>query len=416
MDSSPESPVPVRSVSKMLGDWIAKLGWLWVDGQIAQISARPGAGTAFLTLRDTATDISLSITCPSALLTALSPPVAEGARVVVFCRPDFYVPRGRLSMRASDIRHVGVGELLARLERLRRVLEAEGLFAPDRKHALPFLPRCVGLVTGRGSAAEHDVLTVARRRWPEVAFEVRNVPVQGVQAVPRVVEALRSLDVAEEVDVIVLARGGGSVEDLLPFSDETLCRAVAACRTPVVSAIGHETDVPLVDHVADVRAATPTDAAKRVVPDARAEQQTVEQLRRRARLTLEARLARERRLLETIGSRPVLARPTEAIHGRGVEVSALRARALRTVQHRLAAAETDITHVLARVVALSPGATLARGYAVVQREDGHVVRSAHDVAEGDQLRLRLTDGAIPVRVSGSTDRRTVARRDGESHD
>jgi len=381
----------------MIGQYIDRLGWLWVDGQVAQLDVR--AATAYVTLRDTATEISLPVTCSPALLTALSPPVKPGARVVVWCHPEFFIPRGRLSMRATDIRHVGVGELLARLERLRRVLEAEGLFASSRKRPLPFLPRTVGLITGRGSAAEHDVLSVARQRWPQVAFEVRNVPVQGVQAVPRVVAALRELDAAAEVDVIVLARGGGSVEDLLPFSDETLCRAVAACRTPVVSAIGHETDVPLVDHVADVRAATPTDAAKRIVPDAGAEQRSIEGLRRRARQSLESRLVRDRRLLDGLRSRPVLARPTEGIRLRRSEVTALRDRAARTVGHRLDAAETDISHALARVVALSPAATLARGYAVVQSADGHVVRSAHSVAEGDTLRVRLTDGALRVVVS-----------------
>ena len=209
--------------------------------------------------------MSLPVTCAVRLLEAAS--IREGAHVVVHAKAQIWAGRGSLSFAADQIRQVGVGELLAQLEHLRRVLTAEGLFAADRKRPLPFLPRRVGVVCGRASAAEHDVVENARRRWPAVQFRLLEVAVQGTNAVPEVTGALAALDQDPEVDVIVVTRGGGSLEDLLPFSTEALIRAVAACRTPVVSAIGHESDVPLLDLVADVRASTPTDAAKRVVPD-----------------------------------------------------------------------------------------------------------------------------------------------------
>ncbi|MGH8828561.1 MAG: exodeoxyribonuclease VII large subunit, partial [Jiangellaceae bacterium] len=267
LETSADKPAPVRVISQLIGQWIGRLGFVWVEGQVAQLSRRPGMQTAFLTLRDPAADLSLPVTCPVAVLDALDAPLSEGARVVVHAKPSWYFTRGTLSLAATELRTVGLGDLLARLERLRKILAAEGLFAAERKLPLPFLPRVIGLICGRDSKAEHDVLENARRRWPGVRFRVEPVAVQGLSAVSQVMEALRVLDRDPEVDVVIVARGGGSVEDLLPFSDEALVRAVAAVRTPVVSAIGHESDTPLLDLVADYRASTPTDAAKRVVPD-----------------------------------------------------------------------------------------------------------------------------------------------------
>ncbi|HEY0698518.1 MAG TPA: exodeoxyribonuclease VII large subunit, partial [Micromonospora sp.] len=304
--SSPEEPWPVRVVSQKVSAWISRLGWVWVDGQVAQISRRPGASTVFLTLRDPSADLSLTVTTNRDVLDSGAPGLAEGARVVLHARPEFYAARGTLSLRADEIRQVGLGELLARLEKLKKLLAAEGLFDRVRKRRPPFLPNRVGLVTGRGPAAERDVLTNARRRWPAVEFRTVNVAVQGPTAVPQIVDALRVLDADPEVDVIVLARGGGSVEDLLPFSDEALCRAVFACRTPVVSAIGHESDAPLVDYVADVRASTPTDAAKRIVPDLAEESRLIRQARQRLDRAVIGLLDREAHRLESIRSRPVL--------------------------------------------------------------------------------------------------------------
>src|SRR5256714_83874 len=279
--STPEQPWPVRVVSQKLSAWIARLGWFWVDGQVAQIPRRPGTTTVFLTLRDPSADLSLTVTTNRDVLDAGAPELADGARIVVHARPEFYAARGTLSLRADEVRRVGVGELLARIEHLKKLLAAEGLFDRARKRRLPFLPNRIGLITGRASAAERDVLTNTRRRWPAVDFRIVNVPVQGPSAVPQIVDALAVLDRDESVDVIVLARGGGSFEDLLPFSDEALCRAVFASRTPVVSAVGHETDAPLVDYVADARASTPTDAAKRLVPDFTEEVRVVGQARQR---------------------------------------------------------------------------------------------------------------------------------------
>ncbi len=388
--SSAEQPLPVRTVARLIGDWVNRLGRVWVEGQITQIGRSPG--TVFLTLRDPVADVSLSVTCPRAVAEAL--PLEEGSRVVIDAKPGFYLTRGTLSLVAHEIRPVGVGELLARIERLKVLLGQEGLFAADRKRPLPFLPGVVGLITGRASAAERDVLENARRRWPAVRFEIKNVAVQGHLAVEQCIDAVRALD--GKVDVIIIARGGGSVEDLLPFSDEALLRAVAHCRTPVVSAIGHEPDTPLLDLVADVRCSTPTDAGKRVVPDVREEAQRITMLRDRARRVVVGTVDREQhRLLQAL-SRPVLAEPGRLVGDRRHEVEALVDRASRCITHQLERTQADLTHTLARVVALSPQATLDRGYAVVQLPDGAVVRDADDVVLGEALKVRLAKGELRV--------------------
>jgi exodeoxyribonuclease VII large subunit len=398
--STPEQPWPVRVVSQKISAWIARLGWVWVDGQVAQITRRPGAQVVFLTLRDPSADLSITVTTNRDVLDLGAPNLAEGARVVLHARPEFFAGRGSLSLRADEIRQVGVGELLARIERLKKALHAEGLFDPRRKRRLPFLPGGVGLVTGRSSAAERDVLENARKRWPAVRFRVVPVAVQGPTAVPQIIDAIELLDRDPGIDVIILARGGGSVEDLLPFSDEALCRAVFAATTPVVSAIGHETDTPLVDYVADVRASTPTDAAKRVVPDLADEVRTLGVARARLDRAIGNLLDREAHRLEALRSRPVLDRPELLVDARAVEVVALRERAGRVLGHRLDRAGTELTHTLARLRALSPAATLARGYAIVRHGDA-VLRDPAGVAPGDALRIRLADGELSATVSTS---------------
>ncbi|MGV9884508.1 exodeoxyribonuclease VII large subunit [Streptomyces sp. NPDC003006] len=399
LNTSADAPLPVGQVSRLIGSWIDRLGAVWVEGQITQLSRRPGAGVVFMTLRDPSHDISVSVTCYRQVFDAVADVVSEGARVVVHAKPEWYAPRGQLSLRAAEIRPVGVGELLARIEQLKKSLAAEGLFAPGRKKALPFLPQLIGLVTGRASAAERDVLENARHRWPAVRFEVRNVPVQGVHAVPQVVQAVKDLDALDEVDVIIVARGGGSVEDLLPFSDEQLIRAVASCRTPVVSAIGHEPDNPLLDHVADLRASTPTDAAKRVVPDVGEEYERVQALRERARRCMDAFLDREDRGLAHALARPCMEHPHRMVEEREEQVSALVDRTRRTLGHLLDRAASELTHTHARVVALSPAATLQRGYAVLQKVDGAVVRAPEEVGADEELRARVAEGEFTVRTA-----------------
>lgn len=400
LNTSAEAPLPVGEVSRLIGGWIDRLGAVWVEGQITQLSRRPGAGVVFLTLRDPSHDISVSVTCFRQVFDRIADVVTEGARVVVLAKPEWYAPRGQLSLRATEIRPVGIGELLVRLELLKKSLAAEGLFALDRKKPLPFLPQLVGLVCGRASAAERDVLENARRRWPAVRFEVRNTAVQGVHAVNQVVQAVKELDDLPDVDVIIVARGGGSVEDLLPFSDEQLIRTVAECRTPVVSAIGHEPDSPLLDLVADLRASTPTDAAKKVVPDVGEELDRVQQLRDRALRTVQGLLDREERGLAHALGRPSMQQPLRMVDERAAEVDALIGRSRRVLGHLLDRADSELAHTRARVVALSPAATLERGYAVLQRPDGHVVRSPADAgAPGDELRARVSEGEFTVRVA-----------------
>jgi exodeoxyribonuclease VII large subunit len=402
LESTAESPIPVRTVANAIGAWVAKLGRVWIEGQLTEISKRPGTNTCFLTLRDPIADISLQVTCPRAVVESVSPPLDHGARVAVWAKPEFYLRRGQLSLTAYEIRPIGVGELLARIERLKTLLGAEGLFADERKKPLPFLPRSVGLICGRGSAAERDVCENARRRWPAVQFVTEAVAVQGPYAVNEVIDALARLDKDPEVDVIVITRGGGSVEDLLPFSDEALCRAVSGCRTPVVSAIGHEQDNPLVDLVADWRASTPTDAGKRVVPDVAEELARITGLRDRARRTIVTRIDRETTGLAALRSRPVMRDPDALLRRHSDEISGLRDRSRRRFGAALDHAANDLEHTRARVIALSPAATLERGYAVVQRLDGSVVRDPAVLAAAEQLAVRVSGGRFDVTTSGGT--------------
>lgn len=401
LETSLEKPAPVRAIANAISGWIDRLGPVWVEGQVTQVSRRPGLATVFLTLRDSVADISVPVTCSRVLFDSMPAPVQEGASVVINARPSYYANRGTLSLQAREIRMVGLGELLARLEQRRQLLAAEGLFAQERKRALPTLPRRVGLVTAPKSGAERDVVENATRRWPAVAFEVAYAAMQGHRSAAEVIEAVRRLDAHPEVDVIVVARGGGSVEDLLPFSDEGLVRAVSAVRTPVVSAIGHEPDSPLLDLVADVRASTPTDAAKRVVPDMAQERGRVTEARARLRQAVWARLEREQHQLDAIRSRPVLAEPATLLDARAEELDDWRARIRRQLEWGLDRAADDVHHHRARVQALSPLATLQRGYSVLQDADGHVVTSVSGVVPGAALTVRVADGRIHTEATAT---------------
>lgn len=398
LETSPESPVPVRTVLQLVGGWIGRLGRVWVEGQIAECKKR--GSTVFLTLRDPVAAISVQVIFTRQVFEAASP--AEGARVVVFAKPDFNATRGSFALTGLEIRAVGIGELLARLDRLRRALAAEGLFSPERKRALPFLPGVIGLICGRESAARRDVQENAERRWPAVKFRIEQTAVQGPHAAGEVIAALRRLDEDAEVNVIVIARGGGSVEDLLPFSDEALLRAVAACRTPVVSAIGHEQDSPLLDYVADLRASTPTDAAKRIVPDVAEQQAQVGELRERARRCVLGWLDREQAWLAAIASRPALADPVREIERQAEQVTGFIQRARQSLDGSLARAGDDVAHTRARLLALSPASTLRRGYAIVQHADAAVVRAASEVAPGERLTVRFAEDQLTVRSAAAS--------------
>ena len=399
LETSAEKPVPVRVISEKLNEYIKRLGEIWVEGEISQLNDRAGSGMIYMRLRDPSVDMYLEVTCPRAVFKAMAP-MTENARVVIHSKVNFYMPTGRLSLSAKEIRQVGVGELLARLEALKKILAAEGLFAPERKKSLPFLPNKIGLICGRASAAEKDVKENAKRRWPAVRFETREVAVQGADAVIQVSAALRELDADPEVDVIIITRGGGSFEDLLPFSDEGLVRLAASCQKPIVSAIGHEQDAPLLDLVADLRASTPTDAAKRVVPDIQEELIRIRQLRDRADRKINDLVVLEMTKIVAFLQRPVMKDPIVMVTSREEIIDALTARSLASMRARLTRAYDEIAHTAARVRSLSPQATLDRGYSVVQKSDGTIVRSPESLSAGERLALRLAQGVAYATAEG----------------
>lgn len=396
-DTTAESPWPVRTLSVKISDYVDKMSPLWVEGQIVQLNRRPGAATAYVTLRDPEVDMSLSVTVRVNTLDAMGPGLQPGARVVVQAKPTFWTKRGTLHLDARQMRPVGVGDLLARLEHLKQLLRSEGLFDSSRKRPLPFLPHTIGLICGRASAAEKDVVENARRRWPAVQFEIRQVAVQGPGTVAEVSAALAELDAAPHVQVIVISRGGGGFEDLLPFSNEALVRAVAAARTPVVSAIGHDEDTPLLDFVADLRASTPTDAAKRVVPDLQQELHGLDALLRGAASALHRRLEVERGYLAQLRSRPVLVAPASMVTTRRGEINALTDRATYRLSHRVDRERDSITHLRDHLRALSPLQTLERGYAVVRHADGQIITDVDDVDAEEMLRVTVASGDFAVR-------------------
>lgn len=398
-DTSPERPWPVRHLSPKIGDYVAKLPAVWVEGQV--LNVKRWKHLVFLTLRDTDENMSLRATVPAAEVDALGTPFEDGARVVIHAKPQWWVKNGDLQLAGREVRTVGLGDLLARIEMLKSALAAEGLFDAERKQALPLLPRLVGLVCATQGDAEHDVVENAQRRWPAVRFEIRRVTVQGARAVPETIAAMRELDANPAVDVIVVARGGGSLEDLLPFSDETLVRAAAQLRTPLVSAIGHEKDSPLLDLVADFRASTPTDAGKRIVPDATQESAYLAGWLQLAAAAISAGIDRERRGLAGLRSRPVMAHPARMLDPHRSRLARLHTASGVALLGVLTRAETTAHALSAALRALSPQSTLDRGYAVVRDATGTVVRDATSLKAGDLLRLRLARGEAEAQVQSS---------------
>ena len=392
--TTPEtSPFSVRAISERIGSIIDSLSEVWIEGELSEINVRPGSPTIFMRLRDTSADMSISVRCYKNVFDAIAP-LETNARVVIRSKPTWWTKNGSLSFNISEIRQVGVGELMARLEALKNQLASEGFFDLDRKAPLPFLPNVVGLICGRNSDAGKDVVENAKRRWPSVQFEIREVAVANAAAVTEVSQALAELEADPRVDVIIITRGGGSFEDLLPFSDESLLRLVANCQTPIVSAIGHEKDSPLLDLVADWRASTPTDAGKRVVPDMEEELSRISNLADRADRYLTNRIEFEISRIAGFMNRQIMREPITIVNNRLEFVNGLIARSFRQMSGALAVASEEISGLRTQVRTLSPQATLDRGYSVIQKSDGQVVRKASEIKSGEKLRLRLAQGEV----------------------
>ena len=364
----------VASFNRGVAEWLTRLPTIWVEGEVTELRRQDRWQSVFLTLKDPDEGACLAVTMPRGQFDALRLDLSNGERVHVYGRPELFEARGDFRLRALSIERFGLGDHLAALERLKQKLAAEGFFEPGRKRPLPRLPRRIGLVTGNDAAAKKDVLASITARFPPARLLVAETYVQGPRAAPAIADALRAISEAPEIDVVVLARGGGSFEDLLPFSDERLVRAIAACPVPVVSAVGHEQDTPLSDLVADARASTPTAAARLVVPDL---------------ADLTARLERSRTALAT-GARRALERERRRLD---VSRDHLRRAPLLLVERRRAAVE----HSAGRLRALSPRATLDRGYAIV-RTAGTIVRSSSEVATGAQVDVELGTGGFGATV------------------
>ena len=390
--SSEQSPWPVSRLSATLKDWIERLGYLWIEGELASIKIGPS--NMFGELRDLQQENSVSIHSWS--VAKIPADLKQGDRVLALIKPAFWPKGGKLTMQVVEMRKVGLGELLERIERLRAQLTLEGLTAIERKQPLPFLPNKVGLITGKDSDAEKDVLQNARLRWPDVQFRVIHTLVQGDKAAPDVISAIKTLDTDPEVDVIIIARGGGSFLDLMVFSDENLVRTAANAKTPIVSAIGHENDRPVLDDVADLRASTPTDAAKRVVPDVEEERHKLIQSLQRIRLRVADYVSSQASLIEQLRSRPILANPHSFIETQEVELSRWLGAIRDRVSQQLEREGLGLIHLRQQVRSLSPQSTLDRGYSVVRDSAGHVISDAAKVAAGTKLQVRLAKGDLSV--------------------
>jgi exodeoxyribonuclease VII large subunit len=400
-ETSSEKPAPVRVVTEAIKEYLDRLGPIWIEGEISELNERSG-GMAFMRLRDTSADMSLSVMCYKTVLASVQP-LPANARVVIHAKASWYTKSGTLTMSAKEIRQVGVGELLARLEELKSALAKEGLFDADRKVALPRLPKKVGLICGRNTDAMKDVVENARRRWPAVEFEIREVAVQGSAAVVEVSQALAELEAMADVDVIIITRGGGSFEDLLPFSDESLVRLAGSCLTPIVSAIGHEKDSPLLDLVADYRASTPTDAAKRVVPDIAQEIADIDLIRQRLFRKVTHLLDFEFSTISHLTARPVMKDPMVIVSSRVDQISTARDRAARTMTALIDSEKRELKQVRAHLRSLSPQSTLDRGYSVATLEDGAIARDAAKIPAGAHLRVRLAKGSLEATVERRVD-------------
>jgi exodeoxyribonuclease VII large subunit len=392
----------VANVNRGLARRIDELQPLWVEGEIGDLRHNPNRGFVFLTLRDPGEGASLSVTMARWAFERLEPRPVEGQRVQVHGKVTLYDKRAELSLRADRIEPAGDGALLARIEEARRRLDADGLFDAGRKRQPPLWPRGIGLIAGHDAAAPLDVIRNARARLPSARFVLAETAVQGERAVPEILRALGALEARADIDVIVISRGGGSLEDLLPFSDEGLCRAIAACTTVVVTAVGHERDVPLCDLVADRRASTPTDAARLIVPDARQELENIERLRSGARRCAERVIVRGRERLDALASRPALRSASYWVVSRREALARLRAALSGAPQRAVALRAERSEQLVARLRAVAPQATLERGYAIVLDDAGAAVRDAAALAAGERVDVRLARGTAVARIEEVT--------------
>lgn len=386
----------VAAFNNGVASYVARLPTLWIEGEVTELKRHARWRSVFFTLKDPVDGACLAASMPRTHFDALELELADGERVHVFGRAELYAAKGEFRLRALTIERFGLGDHLASIERLRKALAAAGLFDAARKRALPLLPRKIGLVTGNDAAAKHDVLTTIAARFPAAHVVVAETLVQGPRAAAAIVDALTQISSVDGVDVIVLARGGGSFEDLLPFSDERLVRAVATCSVPVVSAIGHEQDTPLCDLAADRRAATPTAAARLVVPDAAELLVALLGSRERMQAAVRRRLAHDRALLETRCRRlrEGVRRPLERDRAK---LSLTRERLAGAPGRLLERRRASLDLAAAGLAALSPRATLERGYAIV-RVEGSALRDASRVRHGDAIAVELAAGALTARV------------------
>ena len=401
-DTTRDNPWRLSRLTQNIKIYVDRMSPLWVEGQVVQYNPRPGSRMAFFTLRDTESDTSMTVTAFPNVITAIGAGFEEGVKVVARVKPVFWERSGSLNLQAAEVHLQGLGDLLAQIERLRQRLAAEGLFDTDRKKPLPFLPRVIGLVCGRNAKAKDDVIVNASARWPGARFEVREVAVQGQYAVREVTQAIAELDSLPQVDVIVVARGGGSVEDLLPFSDEALVRAAAQTSTPLVSAIGHEGDAPLLDYVADYRASTPTDAARRIVPDLAQELDGLARAREGMRSAIQRRLDQERYNLDLLVSRPIFLAPAATLEPHRTFIDSALTSLRTQVERRLSSERQNILQASATLQALSPQATLERGYSMLRLPSGELVRDTSQVPKGTLVEGILAQGRLVAQVVGST--------------
>ncbi|MDK7185222.1 exodeoxyribonuclease VII large subunit [Winkia neuii] len=397
-----DNPWPLALLSTNIKKYVDRMSALWVEGQVVEYKRRPGTRMAFFTIRDLHQNVSMTVKAFARVVDKAGPGFDEGARVVVNAKPDYYEVNGSLSLFAHEIHTSGLGDLLAQIEMLRKRLAAEGLFASERKKPLPFLPRVVGLICGRNAKAKHDVIVNAQARWPSTRFEIREVAVQGERCVPEVSAALAELDQLAQVDVIVIARGGGSVEDLLPFSDEAIVRAAANATTPLVSAIGHETDAPLLDLVSDYRASTPTDAARKIVPDVAEQEVLLTDARTRMQHLLRQRIDTELTGLSNLRARPVMSRPSAMFDVEAERLSGARERLRLRTRSLVDMAQGQVDSARQTLRALSPQGILERGFSVLRGPSGQIITSASQIKKGDLLEGLLAEGRMVTQVVGAT--------------